>query len=90
MDIPYRAMLFGCLIEKSYHKIGFCEAKGFIHFAFRILHFAFSNRPKNCNLKFHFKNIISQFRINNRPAGMIKDTATPNFDALYGAERSFS
>ncbi len=41
MDIPYRAMLFGCLIEKSYHKIGFCEAKGFIHFAFCILHFAF-------------------------------------------------
>jgi hypothetical protein len=40
--------------------------------------------------KFHFKNIIPQFRINNRPAGMIKETATPNFDALYGAERSFS
>ena len=43
-------MLFGCLIEKSYHKIGFCEAKGFIHFAFRILHFAFSSSPLNCNL----------------------------------------
>jgi hypothetical protein len=47
-------------------------------------------RPINCNLKFHFEIIISQFRINNRPAGMIKETATPNFDALYGAERSFS
>ena len=52
MDIPYRAMLFGCLIEKSYHKIGFCEAKGFIHFAFCILHFAFSSSPINCNLLF--------------------------------------
>ena len=50
MDIPYRAMLFGCLIEKSYHKIGFCEAKGFIHFAFCILHFAFSSSPTNPNL----------------------------------------
>ena len=45
-------MLFGCLIEKSYHKIGFCEAKGFIHFAFCILHFAFSSSPINCNFSF--------------------------------------
>jgi len=31
--------LFGVQIVASYHKIAFCEAKGFIHFAFCILHF---------------------------------------------------
>ena len=35
-------MTFLALTVKNYHKIGFCEAKGFINFAFCILNFAFA------------------------------------------------
>ena len=53
--------LFGFLTAKIYQKIGFCEAKGFINFAFCILNFAFAvYRPQTDKLQFEHLTIACE------------------------------